>query len=506
MINIIPNQPLAQRLQYINRQIPDLELQQLVQADDIQKMQVTRGIIEERSYIANSSFAKAGGMAGSGTTLACTGSGNALATSAISAGKTYEVSFRVLFNATDNTGGYRVKLNDDYLPLADASGGAYSIIGGNITLYYYVSTLTTTDFLFDVDGADTDIEISGISITRISDVRCDILAEDFSVLNSNPFTIATYSNNNLADITIDWSLCSSNGIRYLHVADNINFDTELLTNSTFATDVAGWTNNSGGALEWIWSSANGGEAQWPGSGTNSGLSQTITAIGGSKYDLVFTTTGLSLGSESVGATIYINGTVFYTGNVTLNGSTTYSIDLSDYENQFVTIKVTFRPGTISQTVGISGVSLKRKLDVQGITVPCKVLTNQLNTHLLYGTNTGNAFGFYFNRFYFKMRVRSRKEYTGYPDTTDMASFSDNSNDLTLSYPEKKHTVTIYGAPEYAHDCIRLMRLCDTFTYDGTDYVQAGEYSLKRTEHLNMALAQFDIKDKTGVERNTYSNA
>ena len=95
MINIIPNQPLAQRLQYINRQIPDLELQQLVQADDIQKMQVTRGIIEERSYIANSSLPRQAAWQAAAPHWR-TGSGNALATSAISAGKTYEVSFRVL--------------------------------------------------------------------------------------------------------------------------------------------------------------------------------------------------------------------------------------------------------------------------------------------------------------------------------------------------------------------------------------------------------------------------
>jgi hypothetical protein len=157
-------------------------------------------------------------------------------------------------------------------------------------------------------------------------------------------------------------------------------------------------------------------------------------------------------------------------------------------------------------MGISGVSVKRTMDMSGITTPTHLLTEHHNTKVFYATNQANAFGFDFTGFFFKMRCRGRVEYTKYPDSPEMASFSDNSNDLTLAYPEKQHTITVYSLSEYQHDCMRLMRLSDTFTIDDVEYVQAGEYTIKRTDHLNAALGQFDVKDKTGIERNTYSNA
>ena len=507
MITIIPNQPLAQRLQYINRHITDRELMQQVQADDVQRLQVQRGITGLCSVLNHTAFTKTGGITGSASTLTAAGAGTATANSGISGGNAYEVRYVVSFSAIDNTGGYRIKLNNAYLPMPDASAGAYSILSGTITLYYNVASLTTSDLVFETTGADTELTISSISITQITAVRCDILDENFDVLDSNPFTITTYSNNNLADIAVDWSQCSSNGTRYLHVAANTNFDTELFTNPTFVTDIVGWTASNGGSTDWVWDAANGGEALWAG-GTASTLSQEITVPGGSIYTLVFTATGLAAnGSESLVVTATVNSTdeVLDT-SVVINGTHTVEIDLSEYESTFVALRVTFRPGTSLQTMGCSGASIKRTLDVQGITVPCRVLSTQLNTHILYATNTGSAFGLDFTGYFMKLRLKARKEYTKYPDTTDMATFSDNSNDLTLSYPEKVQTITVYGAPEYLHDAIRLMRLCDTFQYDGEDYVQAGEYAIRRTEYINPANAQFDVKDKVSVERNTYSNA
>ena len=507
MITIIPNQTFAQRKKYIDRLITDRELMQLANATDVQRLQVQRGVISARSTFAHGAFTKTGGFTGSGSSLLGSGAGTATANSGITAGKTYEIRFTATFNTIDNTGGYRVKLNNAWQDLPDATGGAYSILSGRITLYYYVSSLTTADLVFETSGTNTDITISGISVTRIADVRCDILDENLDVLDSNPFTITTYNTNNLADINVDWSLCSSNGRRYLHVANNVNFNTELLTNSTFATDITGWTAEGGGTTHWVWSALNGGQAYWDGTGTLSTLAQSITAQGGAQYTISYTATGLALdGSESLGLTVKVNGTTVHTESYTQTGTYTTDIDLSDYEGQFVTLLLVFRPGSTGQIMGISGVSLKRTQDLTGITTPTHLLTEHLNTKLFYGTNDGNAFGFDFTGFYFRMRCRSRVEYTKYADSPEMASFSDNSNDLTLAYPEKQHTITVYGLSEYQHDCMRLMRLSDTFTIDDVEYVQAGEYTIKRTEHLNAALGQFDVKDKTGIERNTYSNA
>jgi hypothetical protein len=509
MINIIPNQPLAQRLQYINRHITDRELMQHVQADDVQRLQVQRGIVGSRSVLGHTAFTKTGGITGSGNTLTASGAGTATGNSGISGGNAYEVRYVVAFSAIDNTGGYRIKLNNVYLPMPDASAGAYSILSGTITLYYNVASLTTSDLVFETTGADTELTISGISVTQLTTVRCDILDENFDVLDSNPFTITTYADNNLADISVDWSQCSSNGTRYLHVAANTNFNSELFSNPTFTTDILGWTAENGASTDWVWNAANGGEARWAGAvAPNSTLSQEVTVPGGSQYTLEFTATGLAAnGSESILVRAVVNSTdQVLSTSVFLNGTNTVDIDLSAYENTMVALRVTFEPGGVLQTVGCSGASIKRTLDLQGITVPCRVLTTQLNTHIMYATNTGSAFGLDFTGYFMKLRLKARKEYTKYTDTTDMAAFSDNSNDLTLSYPEKVQTITVYGAPEYLHDAIRLMRLCDTFQYDGEDYVQAGEYAIRRTEYINQANAQFDVKDKVSVERNTYSNA
>lgn len=505
MITIIPNQTFAQRKKYTDRLITDRELMQLANATDVQRLQVKREITQPRTVLTG--FSHTGNNTGGGSTITGNGVGASTKAPGISAGKTYEVRFSVNFTSIDNTGGYRVSLNNAFLPLPDTTGGQYSILSGTITLYYYVSSLTTDLLEFEVEGDNTDLTITGISVTRIADVRCDILDENLDVLDSNPFTITTYNDNNLADIAVNWSLCSSNGRRYLHVANNVNYNSELLTNSTFATDITGWTAEGGGTTHWIWSALNGGQAYWDGTGTLSTLAQSITAQGGAQYTISYTATGLALdGSESLGLTVKVNGTTVHTESYTQTGTYTTDIDLSDYEGQYVTLLLVFRPGSTGQIMGISGVSLKRTQDLTGITTPTHLLTEHLNTKLFYGTNDGNAFGFDFTGFYFRMRCRSRVEYTKYADSPEMASFSDNSNDLTLAYPEKQHTITVYGLSEYQHDCMRLMRLCDTFTIDNTEYVQAGEYTIKRTEHLNAALGQFDVKDKTGIERNTYSNA
>jgi hypothetical protein len=156
------------------------------------------------------------------------------------------------------------------------------------------------------------------------------------------------------------------------------------------------------------------------------------------------------------------------------GTYTAVIDLSDYEGQFVTILLVFRPASTGQTMGISGVSVKRTMDMSGITTPTQILTNHLNTRLFYATNEANAFGFDFTGFFFKIRCRSRVEYTKYPDSPEMASFSDNSNDLTLAYPEKQHTITVYGLSDISTTAC-AHAISDTFTIDDVEYVQAGEY-------------------------------
>lgn len=506
-VTIIPNQPAAAIYPYeTTRKIPLIQLFQKVETADTQAIQVECSPATERTAIAPASFTKTGDFAASGSDLVCPGTGSATYATGIVANRRYEIRFTVTFNAVDISGGYRLKLNNSYLELPDASAGTYSILSGTISAYYGAGSIATSDLVIEVAGADTDVEFTSISITQLSEPDCDVLDENRELLDSSPFTVSSPYTKNYSTISVDWSLVTGTGTRYLHIYDSILFDTDLLTNGTFATDINSWTTEAGGTTDWVWSAANGGQAEWAG-GTASTLSQEITVPGGAKYYLDFTATGLAIdGSESLGVTVKINTTTTVLNqSVTQTGAYQYWVDLTDYSGSFYTLRVTFRPGNTSMTMGVSGVSIKRKFDSRnGITCPYSLLETHFATRLFYADNSDTAFGF--TELSMKIRARADVEYGKYPDDSNDYSFSDNSNEILLAYPEKVHTVTVMGLPEYLHDCLRVMRLSDTFRIDDVDYFRVGEYSVKRTQHQNMAMATFDVKDKTGIDRNTYANA
>lgn len=127
---------------------------------------------------------------------------------------------------------------------------------------------------------------------------------------------------------------------------------ELVTNGTFDTSLAGWSTTVAGSSTVAWSSANGNSAAITGDGTNAAfLAQAIQTTAGVTYSLTFTLT-------STGA-IAKMGNTQNAGDIvnspTLVGGSTYSIPFTATSS---TTWISFTR-TASGTVYVDNVSVKR---------------------------------------------------------------------------------------------------------------------------------------------------
>ena len=124
------------------------------------------------------------------------------------------------------------------------------------------------------------------------------------------------------------------------------------------------------------------------------------------------------------------------------------------------------------------------------------------TILMQANNDDNAFGFDYSLSYTHyLRVKGKIDLSGYPEEVEDFRFSDNSRSLLYSQSEKEYQVIIADAPERIHDCIRQMRLNDTFLIDSSEYVRSGDYELRTRKSSDLMQATFSVKDKDGIASN-----
>ncbi len=509
MIEIIRNQPI-QALAAVKHHLscPEYDFMQLVQKSDVQRVMVKRTPAQLTGNYSPISFTCAGGMVSSPGALTSTGAGDAYYTTGIQPNNTYRVAFRVSFTQFDPTGGYRVKLNNQWLALPDASGGAYSILSGSVEAYLDIpGSVTDYDLIIEVTGADNIVAISSINVASLSKIETTVLDETKAVIQTLAgSTITNYSNSPFSHITIDWSTITGTGIRYLRINDTVLLNTDMITNGTFEFDLIPWEDETGGSptSDWTWDAGSGGRAYYDGTGSGGGISQSVVLPGGSVSEITFTVSGIGIGSgEGLQVIVKIEDTELPAVNYTITGPYTLAVDLSGYTG-FVDVRVIFKPLNNTDTIYLDTVSLIRLYDSDNTSVPFNLQTKHSFTLLLYAVCDAPAFGFPFgNNFYLRMRTKGEINYLGYPDKTELYDFSNNESDILEANRQKTYRTLIHGSEEYVHDAISAMLLCDTLTIDGKEYVREGGYEMEPTAGIHKASARFDVRDKIGIAANYY---
>lgn len=502
-LELTPNQPVATQFNPKYGSGHEYELLQRVRNTDIQKVQVKCTPHTTPADYSGSGWTVAGGISHSGSTLIASGAGTASKTVVVTAAKRYAFSFTVNFTGIDSWSGYRVKLNSQYLKLPDAGGGDYSILSGVITTYLTVGAFTPPAVLeFETTGAGTQLTIERITIAQLSEVGVQLLDEAKSTASIpvGAVTVTDVADSPLTNVTVNWGLMAVTGLYYLRFYDVLNFNVQLLTNGNFDTDLGGWEAEDGGSLEWT---NIGAKADYDGTGTTHGntLSQLLTVPGGSVYGLTFAASNIAP-SETLQVYYYVNGVQSAITNF-IAGPYALTIDLSSYTG-LVELRIVFKPGGPTQTMKVDTVELKRTADISNTTHIYSIQAEHPFTLSFYAANVSVAYGFNYAAFYMQLRCKAELFFKDYPEKSTQYTFSDQSTDIVQGNSQKHYEVFVYGAPEYIHDALRLMRLSDVFRIDGKDYVSDGVYKLEFTEGSYLPAARFLVKEKKGISVNNYA--
>lgn len=443
-------------------------------------------------------------------------------------GKIYIVQAAISVISAGSAGvnqGYRLQINGEFLGLpSTTSGSGYnaSLVG---TWLYQPSAINTDIIVIDTNENTIDFDVDYFrvyewSMAGIGIYNSDGELEDSTDTLSSPNSIdyyfysgANYINtsilnkvllstiftsytdvNLLINIIIEdiTDITSYIGCMQFAVYDSA-FTHEIIRNGDFATDLSYWLVGTG----WTWVTGRA-RLENPQSGT---FRQTVVLQGGNTYELNYDV------ESSMRLLVDLNQgagpQVIQDSNGIIGAAPTATIDVSALSGP-VTVDIYFTrtPATAANTF-LDNVSLLQVGIGQNLISHCIDLqTSHGCTMLLVGENNDNAFGFIFQGgFKLTQRVYGKIRPLSYPEENETFVFSDASRQLMYARSEKEYTVIIGDAAEHVHDNIRLIRLTDTFTIDGSDYVASGDYSLKVRKTSDRMQADFSIRDKQGLSAN-----
>lgn len=511
-IKVIDNQPIHTKFA-CPYTCDESQLTQIVQRGDTQAIQ-TKCSSAATPTAYNSGWSVTGGIttSGGGSILNAVGAGTATHAIAIASGKRYQVKLTVQFSVIDDTGGIRIKINNKWLKLADASGGSYSILSGTFTYFISITTASFFYMVIETAGADTECSVSAISFGMLSEVGMRFLDANKSLVVDLGDTYTILSpDSDITNAYVIWSLLNNypEGIYYVQLYDIQNsIPLDYITNGDFPSNITGWTQLGGSATIWTWSGTPSGHAQYGGTGTGSNetFAQSFIVEGGMISKLSLTLLGCGVG-EGLNAYFVISGVAQEPVTLTADGIYTdfITLDLSNYSGP-ITVWVVLAPLNSADTFSVYDVKLVPILDNGNISNPFNLKKSWRNSILLTGVCNQQAYGFDFETlFNLSIRIQGELKYSGYPDTTQDYTFSDEQTDIINSVTEKNYDLNVDGVAEYIHDTLRVIRLCDEFLIDYTNYSKVGEYKLKPVEEIHSAGAVFKLKKQTGIATNYYES-
>lgn len=420
----------------------------------------------------------------------------------------YRIELNVMFQSVPDGGGYRVRMNDQWvaLPDTDGSAGTYSIVSGKIVAHLTTIAIGPPRLVISTTGAGLDVAISDITVSEISRVGMRVLDVNKEVLIDYGITnTVEVPHTNISTCFIDWSEVAYAGICYLAFYDYFLSTENQIVNPEFASGFTGWGSLYGSALEWNHISVLPTGAVYPAPGTivaDNTLVQKLVVPGGAKYNLSFILAGISAG-EGVFAFFFANGEPGASVLFTTAGTQTREIDLTALSGA-VELWVGFEPRNPNVDIYIRSVVLKSTAEYSNVTNPFNLQVRHSSTLVLSGRCNASAFGFNFDSFFMRCRIRATLEYIQYPDKTEQYEWSDSQEDILTADAKKHYLLNVLGAPEYLHDALQLIRLCDEFTIGNTSYIRAGDYDLNRTDGICPAGASFEVREKQGIEDNDYA--
>jgi len=425
--------------------------------------------------------------------------------------------------------GWRIKVNGDYLQLPNNINLGNGYNASLTASWMYRPTSITTDVVeFSTDESTIDFEIAYVKINEVSTPGLALynsdsqIEEDLTSLSSpngikytngggqvfigsikSVLYIGSYNYNAVSitcNIYIDsWaSITSYIGCGYLMVYD-IPSNSNRVRNGNFNTDLSFWTVGA------QWSHDGAGKAYYnpPALPYVAGtLTQNIYLLGGYEYDFSFFLSQVGINGDCNVSIDYQdgNGSVLL-GTFTGVGTQTATIDLTAFTGQMY-ITLNFYENTPEEDFKIDTVVIQLADKVGQETDCLDIKASHDCTILLQATNDDNAFGFDYSVAYaHTLRVKGRIDLSGYPEEKDQTRFSNNMKRLLYAHTEKEYVVAIGDAPEYIHDCIRQMRLNDTFTIDVDSYIVSGDYELRTRKTSTNMQATFSVKDVEGIGSN-----
>lgn len=504
-IEVIRNQPVQTKFNCCS--CDEYSRMQLVIPGDEQRIQVKRTPYTTPVFLLNlTPWTTFGDISETPGLLTATGYGTAYKNVTLAAGRTYQIEFDVDITELDDNGGYRLFVNDRYVNLPDATGGSYSIVSGRIVAFYTANTVVALPAIIfqTAVGAVTNLTISNITIAELSQPGMMVLDDAKQLLvNLTNITAVDIPDSNITTFWIHWADVTYTGICYLSFYDLLFFDSNLILNGTFNTSLANWDNYFDETLQWDWFGGIPTRAQYQGTGDSHGnqLTQMVEVPGGSICQLAFTVSGIGIGGgEGCYVSYVINGVATTPTLYSITNAYTETLDLSGYTG-LVQVRVVFKPKNVTDTIFIYNVSFKQVADRSNISNPFSLQPKHSGTLVFHGRCDGPAYNFDWTNFFSRLRIRARIEYKGYPDTTELYEWSNKVEELLDADSKKHYLITILGNPEYLHDALRLIRLCDAFTINGKFYVSASDYELKKTEGVCNSAASFEVREKIGLPNN-----
>ena len=507
-IKVIKNQPIQTHFND-GWHCDEYELMQLVQSDDQQRIQVQLSPFAVTAPLSAGSWSLSGGFVAGAGGIAAFNNSYAEQVTSVQAGHTYQVQLNVKFITIDNNGGYRIRVNDQYLTLPDAAGGAYSILSGTITAYVTINSFFPRFVPYiDIQVSGTCIVgFTGVTISELSGCSIVVLDDAKAPIQNFNETLTIYKRNtNIATIVFDWASVNTSGICYLALYDPKTIGANVITNGTFPGNVNGWENTDGTPLDgWSFSAGSPNKASYAGTGTsgNNRFSQFLNLPGAAYYQLNFSFSNMDPG-EGVYVYFDVNGEQLHRQLFTQLSSGMWTLDLSAYSG-FVSGRIVFEPLNIGDAFKIWGITFIQTADVDNISNPFTLTDNHPLTLSLLGICNQSAFSFDFAHFQSHMRVKGNIQYKDYPDVTEVYDFSDDVAEILDSDAKKFYEVTIHGNPEYIHDAVRLIRLCDFLLINGKEYIKEAGYDMKPVDGILNSTAVFLVRDKIGVPDNYFAS-
>lgn len=425
--------------------------------------------------------------------------------------------------------GWRIKVNGDYLQLPNNINLGNGHNASLTASWIYRPTAIASDVVeFSTDESTIDFEVAYIKINEVSTPALALynsdsqIEEDLTSLSSpngikytsgggQVFTgsiksvlySGSYNYNAVSimcNIYIDsWaSITSYVGCGYLMIYD-IPSNSNRVRNGTFDTDLSFWTVGA------QWSHDGAGKAYYnpPALPYVAGtLTQDIYLLGGYEYDFSFFLSQVGINGDCNVSIDYQDGNgAVLLGTFSGVGTQTATIDLTAFTGQMY-ITLNFYENTPEEDFKVDTVVIQLADKVGQETDCLDIKASHDCTILMQANNDDNAFGFDYSLNYTHyLRVKGKIDLSGYPEEVEDFRFSDNSRALLYSQSEKEYQVIIADAPERIHDCIRQMRLNDTFLIDSSEYVRSGDYELRTRKSSDLMQATFSVKDKDGIASN-----